>query len=76
MDSKKSNFTSFDMGYFFKTFIEDKYIIILKIKDIGLNKLFYNHKMPTSAELLEILKENEKRVIFLLHQIKTYWFVI
>ena len=27
----------------------------------GLKKLFYNNKMPTSAELMKILKENEIR---------------
>ena len=27
----------------------------------GLKKLFYNNKMPTSAKLMEILKENEIR---------------
>ena len=28
---------------------------------MGLKKLFYNNKMPTSAELIEILKDNETR---------------
>ena len=31
------------------------------MKDIGLKKLFYNNKMQTFAELMEILKENEIR---------------
>ena len=36
-------------------------ILLLKTKDIGLKKLFFNHKMQTSAEVMEILKENELR---------------
>ena len=34
------------------------------MKDIGLKKLFYSNKMPTSAELIEILEENEIRWYF------------
>ena len=49
------------MRFFFQTFIEDKYTIISKIKDIGLKKLFYNNKTTTFAELMEILKDNETR---------------
>ena len=39
------------MRFFFKAFLD--------ISQKGLKKLFYNNKMPTSAELMEILKENK-----------------
>ena len=60
MGSKKSYLSYFNMKFFFKKFLEYKYIIILKITDIFL-KLFHNNKMPTSAEPMEILKANEIR---------------
>ena len=41
------------MTCFFKAFPD--------ISQNGLKKLFYNNKMPTYAELMEILKENEIR---------------
>ena len=44
------------MGFFFKAFPD-----ISHISQNGLKKLFYNNKMPTYAELMEILKANETR---------------
>ena len=44
------------MRFFFKVFPD-----ISHISQNGLKKLFYNNKMPTSAELMEILKDNEIR---------------
>ena len=41
------------MGFFFKAFPD--------ISQNGLKKLFYNNKMTTYAELMEILKANEIR---------------
>ena len=63
IDSKKSNLSYFNVRVFFNALGEDMYILIYKIKDIGLKILFYN-KMPISAELIEILKENEIRGCF------------
>ena len=48
-----SNLSCFNIG-FFKAFPD-----ISHISQSGLKKLFYNHKMPTYAELMEILKANE-----------------
>ena len=42
--------------FFFKPFFD-----ISHISQKGLKKLFYNNKMPTYAELMEILKANEIR---------------
>ena len=44
------------MIFFFKSFHD-----ISHISQNGLKKLFYNNKMPTYAELMEILKANEIR---------------
>ena len=44
------------MRFFFKTFPD-----ISHISQNGLKKLFYNNKMPTYPELMEILKSNEIR---------------
>ena len=44
------------MIHFFKAFANISHIL-----QNGLNKLFYNNKMPTYAELMEILKANEIR---------------
>ena len=44
------------MGFFFKAFHD-----ISHISQNSLKKLFYNNKMPTYAELMEILKANEIR---------------
>ena len=44
------------MRFFFKTFPD-----ISHISQNGLRKLFYNNKMRTSGELMEILKDNEIR---------------
>ena len=44
------------MGFFFKAYPD-----ISHISQNGLKKLFYNNKMPTYAELMEILKANEIR---------------
>ena len=44
------------MIFFFKAFHD-----ILLISQNGLKKLFYNNKMPTYADLMEILKANEIR---------------
>ena len=48
-----SNLSYFKMTSFFKAFPD--------ISQNGLKQLFYNNKMPTSAELMEILKEDEIR---------------
>ena len=48
-----SNLSYFNMRFFFKAFRD--------ISQNGLKILFYNNKMQTSAELMEILKENEIR---------------
>ena len=47
------------MIFFFKYFPD-----ISHISQNGLKKLFYNNKMPTYAELMEILKANEIRAYF------------
>ena len=47
------------MIFFFKAFPD-----ISHISGNGLKKLFYNNKMPTYAELMEILKANETRGYF------------
>ena len=52
------------MTLFFKAIFEDRYMNILKIKDIGLKKLLYNNKMPTYVELIQVLKEKEIRGYF------------
>ena len=46
------------MIFFFKAFPD-----ISRISQNGLKKLFYNNKMPTYAELMQILKANEKEYI-------------
>ena len=48
-----SNLIYFNMRFFFKAFPE--------ISQNCLKKLFYNNNLPTSAELMEILKDNEIR---------------
>ena len=48
-----SNLNYFSMRFFFKAFPD--------ISQNGSKKLFYNNKMPTSAERMELLKENEIR---------------
>ena len=55
IDSKKSNLSSFNMMFYLKLFA------IYHIYHKGLKKLFYNNKMTTYAELMEILKANEIR---------------
>ena len=55
-DSPKSNLSYFIMRFFFKAFPD-----IPHISQNGLKKLFYNNKMPTYEELMEILKANEIR---------------
>ena len=47
------------MIFIFKAFYD-----ISHISQNGLKKLFYNNKMPTCAELMEILKANEMRGYF------------
>ena len=47
------------MRFVFKVFLEYSYF--KKIKNITLKKLLYNNKMPTYAELIKILKDNQKR---------------
>ena len=47
------------MGFFLKAFPD-----ISHISQNGLKKLFYNNKIPTYAELMEILKANEIRGYF------------
>ena len=47
------------MRFFFEAFPD-----ISHISQNCLKKLFYNNKMPTSAELMEILKENYIRGYF------------
>ena len=54
IDSKKSNLSYFNMIFFLTAFPD-----IYHVSQNGLNKLFYNNKMPTYAELIEILKPNE-----------------
>ena len=44
------------MIFFFKAFPD-----ISHISQNGLKKLFYNSKLPTYAELMEILKTNETK---------------
>ena len=56
MDSEKSNLSYFNMIFVFKTFHD-----IPHISQNGLKKLFYHNKMPTYAELMEILNANETR---------------
>ena len=48
-----SNLSYFDNRFLFKTFPD--------ISQNGFKKLFYNNKMPTYAELMEIQKANERR---------------
>ena len=52
------------MILFFKAFPD-----ISHISENGLKKIFYNNKMPTYAELMEILKADEIRAYF--HYIKS-----
>ena len=47
------------MIFFFNAFRD-----ISHISGNGLKKLLYNNKMPTYAELMEILKANERRGYF------------
>ena len=56
MDSEECNLSYFNMIFFFKAFPD-----ISHISQNGLKKLFYNNKMPTYAELMEILKANDIR---------------
>ena len=48
-----SNLSYFNMRFFFKAFPD--------ISQNGLKTSFHNNKIPTSAELMEILKKNEIR---------------
>ena len=53
IDSKTSNLSYFNMGFFIKAFSDITYITKwFKI-------IIYNNKMPTYTELMEILKANE-----------------
>ena len=56
IDSEESNLSYFNTIFFLKAFPD-----ISHISQNGLKKLFYNNKMPTYAELMEILKANEIR---------------
>ena len=56
MDSEESNLNYLNIIFFFKAFHD-----ISHISQNGLKKSFYNNKMPTYAELMEILKANKIR---------------
>ena len=56
IDSEDSNLSYINMRLFFKIFSD-----ISHISQSGLKKLFYNNKMLTYAELMEIVKANEIR---------------
>ena len=55
MVSEESNLSFYNVIFYVKVFPD------VHISQNGLKILFYNNKMPTYAELIEILKANEIR---------------